>query len=98
MPAQVPQATFLPLPPELDVAKLIDATPNFEEVQRIPNEQIEAQGFEAFERLVLLHVVLQGKPLVIEGYQKHLPPRLFSSAWLRQNVGRKCEFALWRVC
>lgn len=91
MPAQVPQASFVPLPPEFDLHKLVEATPNFEYVTRIHFDQIQAQGSESFDKLVLLHVVLRGRPLVVEGYEQCLPSDLFSVTWLRQNVGRKCE-------
>ena len=90
MPAQVPQASFLPLPPDLDLNQLVQETPNFEYAVRIPYDMIEVQGPELFEKLVLLHVILGGKPLVIEGLQNRFPPDLFSVSWLRKNVGSKC--------
>ena len=90
MPAQVPQASFLPISPDLNLDELVQDTPNFEYAVRVPYDMIEVQGPDLFEKLVLLHVILGGKPLVIEGLQKRFPPDLFSVSWLRENVGSKC--------
>ena len=90
MPAQRPQAPFEPIPPDLDLGALVEQTPNFEYAPRIPCEMIEIQGMEAFEKLVLLHVVLGGRPLVVDGFQHKLDPWTFSTRWLRDNVGGKC--------
>jgi hypothetical protein len=87
--AQHPRAAFEPISPDIDVAALVEATPNFEYVVRIPCEAIDEQGVEAFEKLVLLHVVLGGKPLVIEGYQERLEKWIFSWQWLKDNHGQK---------
>ena len=91
MPAQVPQATFLPLSPDFDLHKLVEENDNIDYVARISYEMVKSQGFAAFEKLLLLHVIVGGKPLVIEGLQDHLPSHLFGPAWLRDNVGEKCE-------
>lgn len=91
MPAQRPCASFDPIPPSLDLAKLVEETPNFEYVPRIPCDMIEQQGLEAFEKLVLLHVVIGGKPLVVEGFHHRLDQWTFTTQWLRDNVGQKCE-------
>ncbi|MCJ1482467.1 hypothetical protein MMC06_002632 [Schaereria dolodes] len=90
MPAQRPCALFEPIPPDLDLAALVEQTPNFEYVVRIPCETIDQQGQEAFEKLVLLHVIIGGKPLVIEGFHQRLDQWTFTSQWLRDNVGTKC--------
>ncbi len=50
---------------------------------------IETQGMDAFDKLVLLHVVIGGKPLVIDGYQSRLDPWTFSPKWLQDNHGDK---------
>ncbi len=91
MPAQVPQAAFLPIAPDADLAAIVENTPSFEWVSRVSCDMIEIQGMDSFEKLVLLHVVLGGKPLVIEGFDKHLPAHLFSASWLADNVGGKCK-------
>lgn len=44
---------------------------------------------EAFDKLVLLHVIVGGKPLVIDGYQTRLDEWTFSSKWLHDNHGDK---------
>jgi hypothetical protein len=84
-----PQAKFDPIPPDLDLSVLVEKTPNFDYVIRIAADQIHELGLEQFEKLVLLHVVVGGKPLVVEGWNKSLPPWLFSWTWLEDNVGKK---------
>ena len=91
MPAQRPSAIFEPLSPYLDLDALVNETPNFEYVVRISCEMLEQQGLEAFEKLVLLHVVIGGKPLIIEGFQQRLDQWTFSSQWLQDNHGKKCK-------
>ncbi|MCJ1415835.1 hypothetical protein MMC32_002169 [Xylographa parallela] len=93
MPAQRPSASFEPIAPNLDLDELVESTPNFEYVTRIPCDMIEHQGLEAFEKLVLLHVIIGGKPLVIDGFQRRLDKWTFTSRWLRDNVGQKFEQA-----
>ena len=90
MPAQRPTAAFEPIPPNLDLDALVESTPNFEYVTRIPCDMIEQQGLEAFEKLVLLHVVIGGKPLVIDGFHRRLDQWTFTTQWLRDNMGTKC--------
>ena len=90
MPAQRPSATFEPFSPYLDLDALVNDTPNFEYVVRISCDMLEQQGLEAFEKLVLLHVIIGGKPLVIEGFQHRLDEWTFSSQWLQDNHGKKC--------
>ncbi|GAD95469.1 jmjC domain containing protein [Paecilomyces variotii No. 5] len=93
MPAQRPCAAFEPLPPDLDVTALVESTPNFEFAVRIHCDAIDEQGLENFEKLVLLHVILGGKPLVIEGYEDRLEKWTFSEQWLRDNHAKKTETA-----
>jgi len=54
---------------------------------------IDHQGLENFEKLVLIHVILGGKPLVIEGYDTRLDRWSFATQWLRDNCGSKVETA-----
>ena len=93
MPSQRPSAAFDPIPPDLDLAALVEETPNFEYVTRVSCDMIEAQGMEAFEKLLLLHVVIGGKPLVIDGFQHRLDEWTFTSQWLKDNIGLKFENA-----
>jgi hypothetical protein len=44
---------------------------------------------EQFEKLVLLHVVIGGKPLIIDGFHEKLDPWIFNTRWLRDNHGDK---------
>jgi hypothetical protein len=92
MPAQRPSASFEPISPNLDLDALVNETPNFEYVVRISCDMLEQQGLEAFEKLVLLHVIIGGKPLVIEGFQHRLDEWTFSSQWLQDNHGKKCKW------
>lgn len=90
MPAQKPSAAFEAISPDLDVDALVEQTPNFQYVLRVSCELIDEQGLEAFEKLVLLHVILGGKPLVVEGFHNKLDQWTFSTQWLRDNMGTKC--------
>ena len=91
MPAQRPAASFEPISPDLDLDALVEETPNFQYAVRIPFDMVETQGLDAFEKLVLLHVVIGGKPLVVEGLHNKLDQWTFSTQWLRDNVGKKCK-------
>ena len=91
MPAQRPAASFDPIPPDLDLPTLVEETPNFEYVVRISCDMIEHQGTDAFERLVLIHVILGGKPLIVDGFHTRLDPWTFTPQWLRDNFGKKCK-------
>ncbi|KAF7513352.1 hypothetical protein GJ744_009773 [Endocarpon pusillum] len=93
MPSQRPCAAFEPISPDLNLAALVETTPNFEYVVRIHCDMIDHQGIEAFEKLILLHVVIGGKPLVIEGYQERLDRWTFALQWLRDNCSQKVENA-----
>lgn len=89
MPAQRPRAAFEPIAPDFDINGLIESTPNFSFVDRISVDQIDEKGVAAFEKLVLLHVIAGGKPLVVDGFENRLDPWTFSSKWLNDNVGSK---------
>ena len=91
MPAQRPSAAFDPISPDLDLPRLVEETPNFEYVTRISCDMIQEQGLDAFDKLVLLHVILGGKPLVIEGFHLQLDEWTFTSQWLHDNCGGKCK-------
>lgn len=93
MPAQRPRASFEPIAPDFDLGELVENTENFQYVDRISVEAIAEQGLEQFEKLVLLHVVIGGKPLVIDGFEDRLDPWIFTEKWLRDNHGEKVENA-----
>ena len=95
MPAPRAAAVFEPIAPDLDLAALVESTENFEYAVRISCDVIDDHGIEQFDKLVLLHVILGGKPLVIEGFQNRLDRWTFSTQWLRDNVGKKCAY---RAC
>lgn len=87
-----PQAKFDPIPPDLDLSALVDQTPNFKWVQRVSRSQIRSLGRHDFEKLVHLHVVLGGKPLVIDGWDALLSKDLFSSDFLEEVYDKKRKF------
>lgn len=89
MPAQRPQAAFEPIPPNIDVPALVESTPNFEWVVRIHCDAIYEQGLEDFEKLVRLHVITAGRPLVVEGYDSRFEKWIFAEQWLRDNLSSK---------
>ncbi|KAK5631226.1 hypothetical protein RRF57_006940 [Xylaria bambusicola] len=86
-----PQAKFDPIPPDLDLHGLVDRTPNFDWVTRVSIAQIRRLGPTGFEKLVQLHVIEGGRPLVIEGWDKVLPKDLFSATWLEKTCDKKQE-------
>ncbi|KAK4133256.1 hypothetical protein BT67DRAFT_456915 [Trichocladium antarcticum] len=89
--AQHPQAKFDPIPPDLDLHGLVERTPNFHWVLRISAAQIRNIGPQEFEKLVFLHVIHGGKPLVIEKWNDRLPKSLFSAQWLEATYNKKPE-------
>ncbi|SPO05311.1 related to c-module-binding factor [Cephalotrichum gorgonifer] len=92
MPAPLhPQAKFDPIPPDLDLHALVDETPNLSWVLRISTAQIRNLSQQEFENLVNIHVIQQGRPLVISGWDDVLPKDLFSSAWLIEENDKKQE-------
>ncbi|KAL2833646.1 hypothetical protein BJY01DRAFT_224955 [Aspergillus pseudoustus] len=93
MPAQRPRAAFEPFSPDLNVSKLVDSTPNFEQVVRIHCDAIDENGLENFEKLVLLHVIVRGLPLVVEGFDKKLDSAVFSETWLKNHYSARQEQA-----
>ncbi|OAK95997.1 hypothetical protein IQ06DRAFT_329287 [Phaeosphaeriaceae sp. SRC1lsM3a] len=93
MPAARPRASFEPIPPDFDVRTFVETSENFQYVDRISYEMIESNGIDQFEKLVLLHVILGGKPLVIDGFEEALDPWTFTPSWLRDNHGDKVEHA-----
>ena len=93
MPSARARASFEPIPPDFDLKALVEETDHFHYVDRINCDMIDQQGIEAFDKLVLLHVVIGGKPLVIDGYHTRLDEWTFSSKWLQDNHGSKVESA-----
>ncbi|KAF2625367.1 hypothetical protein BU25DRAFT_493002 [Macroventuria anomochaeta] len=93
MPATRPRASFEPIPPDFDVRTFVETAENFQYVDRISYEMIASNGMEQFEKLVLLHVIIGGKPLVIDGFEEVLDPWTFTPSWLRDNHGDKVENA-----
>ncbi|EAQ86756.1 hypothetical protein CHGG_08009 [Chaetomium globosum CBS 148.51] len=89
--AQHPQAKFDPIPPDFDLHSVVERTPNFHWILRISAAQIRNIGPQEFERLVFLHVIHGGKPLVIEKWNDRLPKSLFSAQWLESTYDKKPE-------
>ncbi|KAF2155679.1 JmjC domain protein, partial [Myriangium duriaei CBS 260.36] len=93
MPSQRPRAQFEPIAPNLSLPKLVEAYEHFDFCPRITFEAIKENGVDNFEKLVRKHVITEGKPLVVEGFQNELDRWTFSSKWLKDNVGDKVENA-----
>lgn len=87
--ASHPQAKFDPISPDLDLRSLVDEVPNLKWAQRVSRSQLRNLGPQEFEKLVLMHVITGGKPLVIEGLDAALPKWLFSTEWLEQQYDKK---------
>ncbi|KAL1897905.1 hypothetical protein Sste5346_003757 [Sporothrix stenoceras] len=94
--AMHPQAKFDPIPPDLDLHSLVQDTPNFEWATQISASEIFALGQQRFEKLVMIHVINGGKPLVIKDWNDRLPKGLFSAKWLEEVYNRK-EERVWDI-
>ena len=92
-PPSHPQAQFVPIAPDLDLGALVENTSNFDYVTRLPREQLLQHTIQNLEQLVLLHVVIGGKPLVIEGWEDDFDAGLFSSHYLESNLGDQRELS-----
>ena len=90
-PQSHPRAQFVPLAPDLDLSALVEHTDNFDYVTRLPYETLKEHSIQSLEHLVLRHVLIGGKPLVIEGWGEALDPHLFNPEWLKDNLGKKGE-------
>jgi hypothetical protein len=88
-----PQAKFDPIPPDLDLNALVERTPTLEWALRLTAEQLRSLGQQEFEKLVVLHVIQGGKPLVIEQWDSLLPKDLFSAQWLERTYDKKRGFS-----
>lgn len=88
-PASHPQAKFDPISPDLNLHSLVEEVPNLKWAQRVSRTQLRNLGSQEFEKLVLMHVIVGGKPLVIEGFDAVLPKWLFSPGWLEQQYDKK---------
>lgn len=84
-----PQAKFDPIPPDFDLHGLVERTRNFRWVQRVSRAQIRNLGPQEFEKLVQIHVIAGGKPLVIDGWDSVLPKWLFNVDWLEKTYDKK---------
>lgn len=82
-------AGFDPIPPELDLPKLVEETDNFKWAQRVSRSQMQELGQREFEDFITSHVVIGGKPLVIEGWEDVLPADLFNVDWLEATYDKK---------
>jgi hypothetical protein len=81
----------VPIPPEFDLEALVQKSTNFNHAPRISIEKLKDYPSQHFEALVLNRVIREGKPLVIEGWEKRLSPQHFSRSWLEENMGTKSE-------
>ena len=78
-----PRAQFIPLSPIINLDALVRDNESLNEVRRIPLAALEEHTVQSLEQLVYLHVVIEGRPLVLEGWGSYLPPWLFTSKWLK---------------
>jgi hypothetical protein len=93
-PQTHPQAQFVPISPDLDLAALVEDTSNFDYVTRLHRSILEGHSIRSLEQLVLVHVVIGGKPLVIEGWEDIIDSDLFSQTWLLKNMDKEGMLSL----
>lgn len=79
----------MPIPPDLNLDELVENTSNFDYVTRLPTAILEEHTIAELEQLVLVHVVIGGKPLVIEGWEGKLDRDLFSPEWLERTMDKE---------
>ena len=98
-PLTHPQAQFVPIPPDLDLNALVENTPNFDYVMRIPMILLEEHTVQSLEQMVLLNVVIGGKPLVIEGWEENerFNRDLFSPRWLEMTMDKEGTSSLPKI-
>jgi hypothetical protein len=60
----------------------VEELENFQYVDRILYKMIANSGVEQFEKLALVHVIIGGKPLVIDGFEEVFDPWTFTPSWL----------------
>lgn len=96
-PQSHPQAQFVPISPDFDLATLVESTDNFDYVTRLSTEKLKEHSIQSFEALILAVVIQSGKPLVIEDWGESLPPWLFSKEWLEKNLGTKRKLRLDQI-
>lgn len=90
MPSQQhPRAQFVPLSPNIDLDALVEDNASFDHVRRLPQSDLEAHTVQSLEQLVYSYVVQEGRPLILEGWGSYMPPWLYSSKWLEENLGRE---------
>lgn len=88
-----PRAQFKPIPHDLDLNALVEAHEHLEYAHRIPFHHVVQYGMDRLEKLVNMLVLDQGRPLIVEAFDRNLEPWTFSPKWLRDNVGTKVEQA-----
>lgn len=93
MQAQRSAAAFEPISPNLDLDYLIDNTPKWKRINRIPIEKVLTRGYDALEELIVSHVIVGGIPLIIEGFDRVLDNSMFTPQWLLAKYGDKCKFS-----
>ena len=83
------KATFKPIPPNLNIAELIQNTSNFETVTRIDARMINAESMKDVEAYIQDHVIGKGLPLVFENWhlREDWPSWIFNMQWLKENHG-----------
>ncbi|KAF7883400.1 uncharacterized protein EAF02_005320 [Botrytis sinoallii] len=92
MPSQQhPRAQFVPLSPNIDLDALVEDNASFDHVRRLPQSDLEAHTVQSLEQLVYAYVVQEGRPLILEGWGSYMPPWLYSSKWLEENLGREVQ-------
>ncbi|KAM3150142.1 hypothetical protein ABEW05_009562 [Botrytis cinerea] len=92
MPSQQhPRAQFVPLSPNIDLDALVEDNASFDHVRRLPQSDLEAHTVQSLEQLVYSYVVQEGRPLILEGWGSYMPPWLYSSKWLEENLGREVQ-------
>lgn len=86
------KAQFEPIPPDLDVDKLVRQTDNFYALPRIDATQLlDDNALRHLQEYIEKHVIIGGTPLVIENWhqRRDWPRWIFNPEWLMENHGKQ---------
>jgi hypothetical protein len=79
---------FTPIPPDLDIPKLVNSTPNFRWVHR-EDARLHSSPFYQLNQIIHAVTIEQGLPIVVDNW--HLRTdwngALFSKEWLDRDHG-----------
>jgi len=79
---------FTPIPPDVDIANLVNKTPNFQWAHR-EDARLHAAPYDKLTRTIHTVALEQGLPLVVDNWhlRNDWNAALFSQEWLEREYG-----------